>query len=115
MQEPSEVDVAAVAELSHQGLPSVTELCADVLEHQLLSLPVENDLTARWQEREALFHLMSEPPTGRPRQGPVSDVEAEFLALVSDKIQSRQDRLVGSEPQSASKLLEEDRCALGGP
>ena len=87
----------------------------DVVEHQLLGLPVQDDLRARRQERETLLDLMGESPPGRSGERSIPDVEPEFLALVPDKVQCGQDGLVGGEAQTAAELLQEDRRALGGP
>ena len=102
------------AKLDDDLLPAVRDLRSDVLEDEVLRLPVEHDLTARREEWEPLLNLSLEGAAGVSRQGSISLGEAELLALVADEVQHRQDSLRRRASEPTSELLEEDRCALGG-
>ena len=103
------------AKLHDDLLPAVRNLRSDVLEDEVLRLPVEHDLTARREEREPLLDLSLERASAVTRQGAIPLGEAELLALVADEVQHRQDGLRRRSPEAPTELLEEDRRALSGP
>ena len=67
-----------------------------------------------WQPdgRNGKPRSMSRSPRVYP-SAPVA-IEAEFLAVVADEVQDRQNGLVAGTAQPAAELLKEHRRALGG-
>jgi 5-carboxymethyl-2-hydroxymuconate isomerase len=66
---------------------------ADVVEHDLRRLPVQAEIAAGRQEREAVLDLALECTAGRPGQGTQPEVEAELAALLADEVQDGAARL----------------------
>src|SRR5699024_10257346 len=97
-------------QLAHEGSLRGDRLCLDVLQDDFLSLLVEQDLTARWEEGEALLDLMSEALACPADHRAKAIGEAEVLVLVTHEVQRRQDRLTSCPAKAAAELLQEDGC-----
>ena len=114
VEERGQVLIAVGSQFGDDLGPAVPDLAPDVLQHDLLRLPVHDDLAARRQEREAALDVAFQSAAGLPGQGPQPMVEAELLAVVPDEVQDRQNRLVPGSTKPTAELLQEQRRALGG-
>src|SRR5690606_16510210 len=119
MEEGRQGDVAAcTAErlqlTDHRGPPGL-HLSSDVLQDNLLTLAIQDDLTPGGKEREALLDLIAK--TGPRSTGERAEllVEAKLLAVVPDEVQGGQYGLIGRGPQASTELLQEDGGALRRP
>src|SRR4051812_43411877 len=72
-------------------------------------------MTASRQGGEVLLHLALETATRGAVQRTEAEVEAELLVLRADEVEDRQSCLGRGQPETSSKLLQEDRRALGRP
>ena len=81
--------------LRDQSIPAWGDLLSDVLQHHIAGNGIEDDLTTRGQKRKPVFDLTGEFFAPQSGQGPEALIAAEFLALVADEVQGRQDRLAG--------------------
>jgi len=115
MQVSVERHIAVGADVGDEGAAIHSQLSSDVVDHDLLSNPVEFEMTAAGQERKALLKVTLERPSWHARQSPVTEIEAELAVLLTDKIQHGQARLSRCVAKAAAELLEEHRDALRGP
>jgi hypothetical protein len=85
----------------------------NVLQHDLLGLPIHDDRAAGGQERKAELDIALQPAPRLRGESSQPSVEAELLSVVAHELQNRQDGLVASPPQPGAQLLQEKGCALG--
>ena len=82
--------------------------------HDLRCDAVKLHVAARRQEREAPTICVLEVLPASAEQRPKASVEPELLAMMTNEVEHRAERLPGKPTQASAKLLEEQRRAIGG-